>query len=155
MSHPHPLYCVPGLIQCLVKDAASHDELWAALTPAERETFTKALRDPNSELAQQLLSEEIEKVRIQPWWEAPAEDTNEEDPGASWRAQKRYGKKPAMMQVPVHMARMPPTPGKLPLLLYNFCALMYVFSAVVWLPVSYLYSGLRMRMLHGTSRPRH
>ena len=42
-----------------------------SLAHRRRERFTKALQDPNSELAQQLLSgEEIEKVRIEPWWEA-------------------------------------------------------------------------------------
>lgn len=109
-----------------VEDAASYEDLWAALSPAERERFTKALRDSNSELAQQLLSsEEIEKVRIEPWWEAPG-DVDEEGPSAAWRAQKRYGKRPAMMEIPEHMARTPPAPGKLPLLLYNLCAVMCV-----------------------------
>ncbi|EPT01274.1 hypothetical protein FOMPIDRAFT_1029983 [Fomitopsis schrenkii] len=111
--------------------AASYDELWAALTPAEREKFTKALRDPDSELAQQLLnSEEIEKVRLAPWWEAPEDDASEKDPGTSSRVQKGYGKKPVMMQVPAYMTRTPPTPGKLPLLLYNACAIMVAYAYV-------------------------
>ncbi|KAH9840290.1 uncharacterized protein C8Q71DRAFT_805910 [Rhodofomes roseus] len=111
-------------------DAASYDDLWAALTPAEREMFTKALRDPNSELAQQLLSsEELEKVRIEPWWEAP-DDPSTDDPSTSWRAQKRYGKKPAMMPIPENMVGTSHTPGKYPLLLYNICAVMVAYAYV-------------------------
>ena len=111
-----------------VQDAASYEDIWAALTPTEREKFTKALRDPNSELAQQLLSsEEIEKVRIEPWWEAPG-NADEESPSAAWRAQKRYGKRPAMLEISEHMTRTQPAPGKLPLLLYNLCAVMYVHA---------------------------
>ncbi|PCH44112.1 hypothetical protein WOLCODRAFT_164926 [Wolfiporia cocos MD-104 SS10] len=53
-------------------DSASYDDIWAALTPAERDKFMRALQDPNSELAQQLLaSEELEKERTEPWWEMP------------------------------------------------------------------------------------
>ncbi|KZT72024.1 hypothetical protein DAEQUDRAFT_763498 [Daedalea quercina L-15889] len=109
-------------------EAASCDDLWAALTPAEREKFTKALRDPSSELAQQLLSsEELENVRTEPWWEG-SKDTSGEQARGLRRAQKRYGKRPAMMQIPAHMTRTPPTPGKFPLLLYNICAVMVAYA---------------------------
>lgn len=93
-------------------------------------------------------------MRLAPWWEAPEDDASEKDPGTSSRVQKGYGKKPVMMQVPAYMTRTPPTPGKLPLLLYNACAIMYVCSVPFGLPdVSCLYTGLRMHMLHVTSRP--
>ena len=112
-----------------------------------------ALRDPNSELAQQLLSsEEIEKVHLAPWWEAP-EDADEKGPSAAFRTQKRYGKRPAMMEIPEHMARTPPTPGKLPLLLYNLCAIMYVHVLSFHVPNAHVATGLRMRTSRVISRP--
>lgn len=111
-------------------EAASYDDLWTALTPEERERFTKALRDPDSELAQQLLSsEELEKVRVEPWWEAP-DDASAGPSSASFPAQKRYGEKPASMQVPANMAGASHTPGKFPLLLYNLCAIMVAYAYV-------------------------
>lgn len=37
-------------------ESASYDQIWDALTPAEHEKFKKALGDPTSDMAQQLLA---------------------------------------------------------------------------------------------------
>ena len=57
----------------ILLESASHHALWSILTPDEREKFTRAVENPSSELAQQLLShsEELESKRLAPWWEAP------------------------------------------------------------------------------------
>lgn len=70
------------------------------LTPAQRDKFLKALNDPSSELAQQLLaSEELEKQIEEPWWERPG--TPDSATGEHTAAPKaRYGAKPQMMDIP-------------------------------------------------------
>ena len=109
-------------------DRASYDELWNALTPAEREKFLRAVNDPNSELAQQLLaSEELEKVQVEPWWEPePPPHTEPAPSDASTPAapQRRRGAKPAVMQIPEPLVKQASSNALSgPLLLYNICAL--------------------------------
>ncbi|EAU90306.2 hypothetical protein CC1G_08988 [Coprinopsis cinerea okayama7 len=48
-------------------DSVPADELWSMLSPAEKDKFLKAVNDPSSELAQQLLSREEIQIQ-QPWW---------------------------------------------------------------------------------------
>ena len=76
----------------------------------------------------------------------------EEGPSSAWRAQKRYGKRPAMMEIPEHMAQAPPAPGRLPLLLYNICAIMCVHVLAFWCPVTHTGLGSRMPTSRDTSR---
>lgn len=106
---------------------ASYDDVWAALTPAERDKFLKALGDPRSDLAQQLLaSEELERERVEPWWESHAQldAAGEPTPQPSGGLQdKRFGVKPEIMAIPASMVEMTPVAGKQPLLLYNLCAI--------------------------------
>lgn len=87
----------------------------------------RALGDPSSELAQQLLaSEELEKVRVEPWWEAPASTEEDQDTATSGRMpKKRYGARPTMMRVPPSLVEVSATRGGPPLL-YNICAVWYV-----------------------------
>ncbi|PCH44107.1 hypothetical protein WOLCODRAFT_133088 [Wolfiporia cocos MD-104 SS10] len=118
-------------------DSASYDDIWAALTPAERDKFMRALQDPNSELTQQLLaSEELEKERIEPWWETPtgmdadAEDQIPSDASKKAELHRRYGTKPPVMQVPSSMLNTPSVPGKSPMLLYNICAVCITYAYI-------------------------
>ncbi|OCH87816.1 hypothetical protein OBBRIDRAFT_813960 [Obba rivulosa] len=109
----------------------SYEELWAKLTPAERDKFMRALNDPSGELAQRLLSsEELEKVRIEPWWEAPS--SPEEDTGnaaSTLVSRKKHGKRPAMMRVPKSLVDASAT-REGPSLLYNICAVCIAYAYV-------------------------
>lgn len=116
----------------LYLDKASYDDLWSALTPAERDKFLKALNDPTSELAQQLLaSEDLEKQIVEPWWERLLDDVEVSDSTlpAGLRRTRRYGEKPDLIDIPpaaVKAAEIAGTGG--PSLLYNICAVMYVYT---------------------------
>lgn len=97
-------------------ESASPDTLWLALTPEERNRFLKALDEPSSELAQQLLaSEALERTTQQPWWDAPA---TSDDTAAS--RFKLYGVRPDPMTIPSNMVK--PFSGDASLI-YNLCAL--------------------------------
>ncbi|KZT07481.1 uncharacterized protein LAESUDRAFT_724932 [Laetiporus sulphureus 93-53] len=113
-------------------DSASYDELWAALTPEERGKFSKALSDPNSELAKQLLtSEELKQELIEPWWESPSDaELNESKPTAASRnlQKRKYGKLPDIIEVPPSIISTSQSPGKVPLLLYNLCAICITYA---------------------------
>lgn len=79
-----------------VTESATPDALWAMLTSEEREKFMKALDNPNSELAQQLLaSEELGSDSLEPWWEAPSLEMISQKQHI-----KRYGTEPASMIIP-------------------------------------------------------
>lgn len=98
-------------------DATSAADVWSKLTPAEQAGFLKIMDDPNSDKARQLLaSEEVENVRREPWWDAPAVEPNSP-------LFHRYGSKPEPLLVPVTMV-MPVPHG--PPLHYNICAVWYV-----------------------------
>jgi hypothetical protein len=72
----------------------------------------EVLRDPSSELAQQLLSsEELEKSRRKPWWEESEIEDDEEDRNHLW---------PEVILVPSSMVKSVPTS---PSLVYNVCAI--------------------------------
>ncbi|EPQ56637.1 hypothetical protein GLOTRDRAFT_28595, partial [Gloeophyllum trabeum ATCC 11539] len=113
-------------------ESVSPDELWSMLTPEERDKFIKALDDPTSELAQQLLaSEELEKVRTEPWWENPDASVITEDSispaPVDHRLQKRYGKRPAItLHVPSGMVKAPSSSSTS--LLYNACAMCIAYA---------------------------
>ncbi|KAF7366457.1 hypothetical protein MSAN_00902700 [Mycena sanguinolenta] len=74
-------------------DSTSSDQLWTLLTPAEREKFLKAMRDPQGALAVQLLaSAELEaELKQEPWWARPPEP--DDSPPAP-------GRRPEPLQVP-------------------------------------------------------
>jgi len=53
----------------LMVGSASADKIWAALTSEERARFTRAVRDPGSELAKTLLtSPDLAEDIHAPWW---------------------------------------------------------------------------------------
>lgn len=90
-------------------------ELWTLLPSSHRAKFLKALEDPTSELAQQLLaSEELEKYRKDPWWDTSS---------ASLSVNADDITKPGMMHIPKALVK-PSLTG--PPLVYNVCAIWYV-----------------------------
>ncbi|KAG5353567.1 hypothetical protein C0989_005540 [Termitomyces sp. Mn162] len=94
-------------------DATSVADVWSKLTPAEQAEFVKIMEDPNSDHARQLLaSEELENERCEPWWHAPAVESD-------GPLSRRYGSKPELIPVPAVMVQ--PIPNG-PLLHYNICA---------------------------------
>ncbi|CCM00760.1 uncharacterized protein FIBRA_02800 [Fibroporia radiculosa] len=115
-------------------DLIPPDELWNALTPAERDRFLKTIQDPDGDLAQQLLSsEELEKARIEPWWEAPVELESDDawtssTKGSTGLPAKKYGTSPKIMHIPASLVRSSLEPGKTPLLLYNLCSVVIVYA---------------------------
>jgi len=114
-------------------ESASHDEIWAKLTPDERKKFMKAFEDPTSELAQQLLASELLEKEIQePWWEGTDAEVDadvhvdgEGDRRSHNSRSHRYGARPKMMEIPSSMTK--PIPAGHPLV-YNMCAIWYVPS---------------------------
>ncbi|KAJ7777882.1 hypothetical protein DFH07DRAFT_1036143 [Mycena maculata] len=102
-------------LQSVDLESTSPDDLWALLTPAEREKFLKAMEDPSSGLALQLLSsEELESEKQDPWWARSAVSENIAGPSAN-----RYGDPPDPIQIPPSLAS-PKRSG--PSLIYNICA---------------------------------
>ncbi|KAG5636783.1 hypothetical protein H0H81_006897 [Sphagnurus paluster] len=103
-------------------DTVSAADLWSKLTPAEQQQFLKVMEDPTSDLAQQLLaSEELERQRREPWWDAPevAPDIETLPP------QTQYGNKPELIRVPSALVK-PISNG--PPLFYNMCALCIAYA---------------------------
>ncbi|KAG5727144.1 Zinc finger HIT domain-containing protein 2 [Termitomyces sp. T112] len=102
-------------------DATSVADVWSKLTPAEQAEFVKIMEDPNSDHARQLLaSEELENERCEPWWHAPAVESDGPLP-------RRYGSKPELIPVPAVMVQ--PIPNG-PLLHYNICAVCIAYAFV-------------------------
>lgn len=111
-----------------IVESASYEQLMSVLTQTERDKFMKALGDPSSELAQQLLASEVlERERIEPWWEANLVSLEDEDENSSKPikkySEKRFGKLPAMMIIPQSMISSPTPSSQGPPLLYNLCAM--------------------------------
>ena len=76
------------------------------------------MKDPNSELAQQLLaSDELHRNLHKPWWEAPNIDVEEEEDG---QEDSEYGQPPKMMKIPENLV---PFAVKAPII-YNIVALL-------------------------------
>ncbi|KAH7885856.1 hypothetical protein F5I97DRAFT_2023344 [Phlebopus sp. FC_14] len=102
--------------------SASTSDLLKILKKEERDKFFMAVKDPSSELAQQLLaSAELEQTRQKPWWEATSVGHTElkDFDGV------QYGPKPELMEVPPNMIK-PNLRG--PSLLYNICALLMAYA---------------------------
>jgi hypothetical protein len=79
----------------------------------------KALEDPTSELAKQLLaSEELEKDRREPWWEAPVTLDGSTDPKLDLH--RRHGPRPDVLKLPSVLVK--PWPNG-PTLTYNMVAI--------------------------------
>ncbi|KDQ25058.1 hypothetical protein PLEOSDRAFT_1078943 [Pleurotus ostreatus PC15] len=105
-------------------DSTLPDDLWTLLTPSQQQKFLKALQDPSSELAQQLLaSEQIEKDTVLPWWNdhnhgIPEPDGEHE---TELKDSLRYGEDPRPMPVPTRLVT--PVEGG-PSLVYNIVAVL-------------------------------
>ncbi|KAI0925033.1 hypothetical protein AcW2_005734 [Taiwanofungus camphoratus] len=112
--------------------SASYDQLWTALSPAQRGRFLKALNDPSSELIQQLLaSDELENERTEPWWEAHMERSDDDKLSAKISTRAR-GPKPDIMPIPAAMINVSSSPpvARGPRLLYNICAVCIAYAFV-------------------------
>ena len=103
------LFYEMGLI-CVPIDSLSSETIWLMLNPEERKKFTKAMENPSSQLAQELLaSEQLEKDIDEPWWQI-SDSPSPHD---------RTTSKPTMLQLPSSMMRSTPSHS----LLYNTCAI--------------------------------
>ncbi|KAF8637587.1 hypothetical protein AX17_002656 [Amanita inopinata Kibby_2008] len=105
-------------LQDIDLDTAQADALWSLLNEKERSKFLKALEDPNSELAQQLLaSEELEKDLQNPWWQ---------DIDLGGTSETTYlTSRPQPILVPSSMVR---PSSSLPPLAYNVCAMCIAYA---------------------------
>lgn len=115
----HPLYV---LLQTNnnVLASASADDLLRLLTKKERDKFFVALKDPSSGLVQEFLeSAELGKTRQLPWWEEPSVGGR-----SPLSLRVCYGVKPDLMVVPAKLINQA---SRSISLLYNICAVLYVF----------------------------
>lgn len=90
-----------GKLEGLDLDETDTNVIWSLLSTAQRNKFLQAVRDPSSELAQQLLvGEELSEFHLQPWWESPAIQSEESTSAAPRSRAVRYGATPDMMPIP-------------------------------------------------------
>ncbi|KAJ3516942.1 hypothetical protein NLJ89_g819 [Agrocybe chaxingu] len=109
-------------------ESTSPDALWSMLTPEERLKFTKALLDPTSGLAQQLLAaEQLEREIQEPWWEALNELKDQSEDDRPTNTARHYGAKPKMISVPLSMVKTVPTAHPL---VYNMAAICISYAYV-------------------------
>ncbi|KAI0730925.1 hypothetical protein C8Q76DRAFT_614104 [Earliella scabrosa] len=120
-------------LQNIDLDSASYEDLWDALTPAEREKFLRALNDPSSELAQQLLaSEQLEMVQIKPWWETSATALPGGAESTISSPRQHHGPKPPIMAVPDALLKQSSSAAVSgPMLLYNISALFVAYTYAI------------------------
>jgi len=98
-----------------ITERSSPDEVWQLLTPGERDRFLKAINNPSSELAQQLLANEaLESDRQEPWWSAGRAADN------AFNTPSNVGKKPTMMLIPTKVVQSRANPS----LIYNIVAVL-------------------------------
>ncbi|CAK5269668.1 unnamed protein product [Mycena citricolor] len=114
-------------------DSVQSEELWALLTPTERDRFLKIVRDPSSELTQQLLaSEEIERGMTEPWWLRPSTLEMKEELSVLRRPrnQRQYGHPPEPIAIPPSMMHQKRSSDAPPPLMYNICAVMLGYAYI-------------------------
>ncbi|KAI0046486.1 hypothetical protein FA95DRAFT_1606853 [Auriscalpium vulgare] len=115
-------------------ESASYEAIWSVLTPAERDAFTKAIQNPSSELAQQLVnSAELEDATVLPWWEESSSLSASATPlpaavTPAGVSQRKYGAPPPTISVPPQLL----TPASIPpasfLLAYNLVAILIAYA---------------------------
>ncbi|RPD65186.1 hypothetical protein L226DRAFT_501974 [Lentinus tigrinus ALCF2SS1-7] len=120
-------------LQNIDLDSASYDDLWNALTPAERDKFLRALQDPDNELAKQLASEAVEREQVEPWWQTSLEPSPEKwDNTVDRTSLRKHGTKPSIMALPEPLIkRSHDASASGPLLLYNICALCIAYAYAI------------------------
>ncbi|CAG7847531.1 SubName: Full=Uncharacterized protein {ECO:0000313/EMBL:CCA72458.1} [Serendipita indica DSM 11827] len=106
-----------GGLESLNIETADSTALWSALSPAQREAFEKAMRDPDSSLARQLLDTITSESPHYPWWE----QTKGDQPP------------PSPLQVPSELAETAQKGWKedKPRLLYNIVAICLAYAWVI------------------------
>ena len=101
-------------------DAADPDTILSILSPSQRDSFLKAVRDPSSELAQQLLSSvELQQKHRKPWWKSPLLGNDDDNSEAS----KEYGVLPKMMSISQSLTTPEMVSESSRFLVYNILAL--------------------------------
>ncbi|KAG8767085.1 hypothetical protein FRC16_007487, partial [Serendipita sp. 398] len=60
-------------LESLDLESADTAALWDALSPAQKDAFTKAMQDPSSALARQLLETTLD-TKVDPWWEVVVDE---------------------------------------------------------------------------------
>ncbi|KAF8661330.1 hypothetical protein AX16_001426 [Volvariella volvacea WC 439] len=100
-------------------DSASPDAIWHLLTEEEKRKFVRALDNPDSELAQTLLSSEVlEQAKQTPWWESDDVAKGSSEP-------RQRGTRPEAIKVPVAMVKPHPTG---PSLVFNMAAICLAYA---------------------------
>jgi hypothetical protein len=111
--------------QCSV-GSASADKIWAVLTTEERTRFTRAVQDPDSELAKTILtSPDLAEDIPAPWW-----TTLPSTPQASGAPTLRPARLPDVMAIPEALLTASTSPPNTPAfpLAYNLVAILCVPS---------------------------
>ncbi|ETW79035.1 hypothetical protein HETIRDRAFT_104350 [Heterobasidion irregulare TC 32-1] len=145
-------------------DGASYEQLWAVLTPSERTKFLTAVRDPSSELAQQLLARQaLAEEPLEPWWlaGAPPGPTHPPNPPSlqlAHRPPPKYAPRPALVPLPASLARPPPRAEQRDFpLAYNLVAILiayaYATRHLAASPLSSLEAPADARALMGRAVP--
>ncbi|KAJ7135483.1 hypothetical protein C8R43DRAFT_929429, partial [Mycena crocata] len=110
-------------LQSVDLESTTSDHLWGLLTSVEREKFLKAMEDPSSDLALQLLaSKDLEVEKQEPWWTHSAVSQNLPGPST-----KRHGSPPDPILIPSSLIS-PTRSG--PSLIYNICAVCIAYAYV-------------------------
>ncbi|KAI0741363.1 hypothetical protein C8Q80DRAFT_1194033 [Daedaleopsis nitida] len=114
-------------LQNIDLDSASYDELWDALTPAERDRFLLALENPDSDLAKQILARaELNEEKFDPWWTISSQSPSAET------STRQHITLPPVMFLPDHLVKQSSKATMNgPLMLYNISALCVAYAYVV------------------------
>jgi hypothetical protein len=100
-------------------DEADPDVIWAMLSSSQRDSFLKIIRDPSSELAQELLSSaELQQERRKPWWESPLMESD-----IATTESSEFGVSPKMMSIPQSLIASGAVSDSNRFLVYNILAL--------------------------------
>ncbi|KAF8485411.1 hypothetical protein JB92DRAFT_1565803 [Gautieria morchelliformis] len=119
-------------------DEADPNVILSMLSPPQRESFLKIIRDPSNELAQQLLSSpELQQDRRRPWWESSMLEGDETPVDSDV-----FGVPPKMMSIPQALTAPKEASESNSHLMYNIVALClayaYVTRRLSWSPLSAL-----------------
>ncbi|KAF8591738.1 hypothetical protein K439DRAFT_1326217, partial [Ramaria rubella] len=107
-------------------DDAQPEEIWSLLSPDQRDSFLRVMRDPSSDLARQLLSSaELQHGRRKPWWESPRLDTEE-----ITEEYEEFGPPPPMISIPQNLISNEAITRLNQPLVYNILALCLFYSYV-------------------------
>ena len=137
-----------GWHECLtttpIGSASSADKIWAVLTPEERARFTRAVKDPGSELAKTLLtSPDLAEDIPAPWWVTPPSTPQANAPVS------RPERPPDIMAIPeaflTDSTSLSHAPPAFPLA-YNLVAILWVPSSALCELSTYFFTRQKCRI---------